>query len=135
QDSFAALQGQTIGPFRTGRLLGRGFTGAVFDATHAQTGQVVALKVLAAEFPAAPAELERFARELKVAQSVRHPNLVTLHGAGRTPTHCWIAREFVEGESAAGVIGRVAVGDKPSWTRAARVAVHLARVLDALHQH
>jgi hypothetical protein len=135
EDPFADLPGQTVGHYKVGKLLGRGYAGAVFEATHDQTGQVVALKVLAAEFPAAPAELERFAREIKVVQPIRHPNLVSLHGAGRTATHCWIAREFVEGESAAAVIARIADGDKPSWTRAARVAVHLARVLDGLHQH
>ena len=51
-----------------GRLLGRGYTWSVFEATHYQSGQVVALKVLAPEFPAAPAEVERFVREVQVAQ-------------------------------------------------------------------
>ncbi len=124
-----------VGHYRLGRSLGCGYTGEVFEATHDQTGQVVALKLLAPEFPAAPAELEVFARELKVAQTVRHPNLVGLHGAGKTPTRCWLAREFVPGESAAAVAAGVAAGEKPSWTRAARVTVHLARALDALHRH
>lgn len=127
--------GPTVGHYRLGQPLGRGFTGQVFEATHDQTGQVVALKVLAAEFPASPAEVERFAREVKQAQAVRHPNLVTVHGAGRTPGGCWVAREFVPGESAAAVIARVADGEKPSWTRAARVATHLARALECLHRH
>ncbi len=66
---------------------------------------------------------------------MRHPNLVALHGAGRTPAGCWVAREYVPGESAAAVVARVAAGEKPSWTRAARVAAHLARALEALHRH
>src|SRR5262249_30975319 len=132
---LAALAGQTLGHYQTMRLLGRGHCGAVYQATHTKTGQVVALKVLAPEFPASQEELERFVEQLKVAQPVRHPNIVSLLGAGKTATHFWIAREFVEGESAAGVIARVADGDKPSWTRAARVAIHLAHALDCLHQH
>ncbi len=124
-----------VGHYRLGKLLGRGFTGEVYEATHDQTGQVVALKLLAPEFPAAPAELETFARELRTAQAIRHPNLVVPLAVGRTPTGCWLAREFVPGESAAAVVARVAAGEKPSWTRAARAAVHLARALDALHRH
>ena len=134
-DPLAELVGQTVGPYLADRLLGRGHSGAVFHATNTKTAQVVALKVLAPEFPASQAELDRFAQELKVVQPIRHANLVGLLGAGKTTTHCWIAREFVEGESAAAVIARLADGEKPSWTRAARVVVHLARALEFLHQH
>ncbi|MBX9581367.1 MAG: protein kinase, partial [Gemmataceae bacterium] len=134
EDPAAGLEGQAVGPYQVGQLLGRGFAGAVYEAAHGQTGQAVALKVLAPGFPADSAEAERFAREVKLAQPVRHPHLVAVAGAGRAGGRCWIARELVAGESAAEVIGRVAGGDKPSWTRAARVAVHLARALDFLHR-
>jgi pSer/pThr/pTyr-binding forkhead associated (FHA) protein len=134
-DPLEQLEGQHLGAYELGKMLGRGHFGAVFHATHAKTGQVVALKVLAAEFPASAAELDHFAQELKAAQQVRHANLVTPIGAGRSGSHCWIARELVEGESAAAVIERISEGEKPSWTRAARVATHLARVLDCLHQN
>ncbi len=134
-DPFVELVDQTLGQYHIDRLLGRGHSGAVFQATNTKTAQLVALKVLASEFPSSPAELECFAQELKVAQPIRHANLVAIVGAGKTSTHCWIAREFVEGESASAVIARIAEGEKPSWTRAARVVVHLARALDLLHQH
>lgn len=124
-----------VGHYKLGRSLGRGFTGEVFEATHDTTGQTAALKVLAAEFPATLGEQELFIQELKAVQTVRHPNLAGLHGAGRTPTRCWVAREYVPGESAAAVIARVAAGEKPSWSRAARVTVHLGRALEALHRH
>ncbi|MBA4063384.1 MAG: hypothetical protein C0501_06660 [Isosphaera sp.] len=132
-DPIETLEGSTFGPYRVGKLLGRGFVGAVYQAANAATGQAIALKVLAAEFPASQVELEQFAEELQAAQGVRHPHLVALFGAGRTGPHCWVAREYVEGESAAAVVARIAGGEKPSWTRAARVAVHLARALDFLH--
>jgi serine/threonine-protein kinase len=134
-DPLVGLGDQTLGHYHTSRLLGRGHSGAVYQATNTKTGQVVALKILAPEFPASPEELERFAQELKVVQPIRHSHLVGLLGAGKTATHCWIAREFVDGESAAALISRLAEGEKPSWTRAARVVVHLARALDHLHQH
>jgi pSer/pThr/pTyr-binding forkhead associated (FHA) protein len=125
---------QTLGHYRVGPLLGRGFSGVVHQATDTKSAQVVALKVFPAQFPASQAESDTFGRAIREAMPVRHPNLVALLGAGRSGPHCWIAREFIEGESTDAAIGRVAGGEKPSWTRAARVAVHLARVLDELHR-
>src|SRR5205085_2647820 len=122
------------GHFELGAMLGRGFTGAVYQAVDAKTGQGVALKVFPPGFPASAAELERVAREFKTVQHIRHANLVTPLGAGKSGPHFWISREFVEGESAAGLITAIAEGEKPSWTRAARVAIHLARLLDCLHK-
>lgn len=134
-DALSQLEGRTLGHHEIGPLLGRGYTGAVYRATDVKTGQTVALKILAPEFPASAAELERFSRALREGQTVRHPNLAAPLGAGKTGAHCWIAREFVDGESAADVIERMTDGEKPSWTRAARVAVQLARAIDCLHQH
>jgi hypothetical protein len=104
-------EARMIGHYRLGRSLGRGFYGEVFEATHDGTGQHVALKLLAPAFPATQAELDAFARELKQAQAVRHPNLVALVGAGRSPAGCWVARELVPGESAAAVVARIAAGE------------------------
>jgi hypothetical protein len=134
-DPVGPTEGQVLGHYRVGPSLGRGYTGTVFRGTDEKTGQPITLKVLAAEFPASAAELERFSRAIRDAQHVRHPNLATPLGAGKTGPLCWIAREFIEGESAADVVERIAGGGKPSWTRAARVAVHLARLLDDLHRH
>ena len=134
-DPLLDLEGQTLGHFTLEKLLGRGFAGAVFHATNTKNGQEVALKVLAPEFPSSTAELERFAHELKSVQGIRHANLPVMLGAGKSGSYCWVAREFVEGESAAEFIARIAAGEKPSWTRAARVTVHLARALHSLKEH
>jgi pSer/pThr/pTyr-binding forkhead associated (FHA) protein len=134
-DPLTTFTGQDFGQFQIGKILGRGHTGAVYSATNTKTGQVVALKLLAAEFPASSAELECFAKEIKAVQQIRHANLIAQFSAGKTGAHCWIARELVEGESAENIIARIAEGEKPSWTRAARVAIHLARALDCVHEH
>jgi pSer/pThr/pTyr-binding forkhead associated (FHA) protein len=128
-DPVADLDGLTIGHFTLGKLLHRGFTSAVYRATDTKSGHDVVLKVLDPVFPASGAELEHFAKEFKAAQAVRHANILTLLGAGKSGNYFWYSREFVEGESAADVVKRVGGGEKPSWTKAARVAVHLARAL------
>jgi len=135
KDPLLDLEGKEFGHFKLSKLLGRGFAGAVFVAEDTKKNQTVAVKVLAGEFPASAEELNRFVSEFKTAQSVRHTNLVALQGAGKVGANCWFARELIEGESAADVIQRTADGKKPSWTRAARVLVHLARALEELHKH
>src|SRR5205823_7640800 len=127
--SEAPPEAPVFGHYRLGPVLGRGYSGVVHRATDVRTDRPAALKVFPAGFPAAAAEQERFARALRAVQPVRHPNLVTPLGAGRTGTHCWLAREFIDGESAADVVERVAKGDKPSWSRAARAVADLARAL------
>jgi hypothetical protein len=134
-DPMATLLGREFGQFQVKKPLGRGHTGVVYSATNTKTGQVIALKVLAPEFPASSAELDHFAKEFKAIQQIRHPNLIAQFSAGKTGANCWISRELVEGESAENAIARIAEGEKPSWTRAVRVAIHLARVLDCLHDH
>ncbi len=99
------LEGQALGHYLLGSMLGSGHTGQVFRAQDNRNNQIVALKVLAAEFPASPGELQQFAQALKIATPLRHPNLITLFGAGKTGARCWIAREFVDGESADRLVG------------------------------
>jgi hypothetical protein len=128
------LEGQVLGQYQFGALLGRGLTGLVFRAHHRQNDQPVTVKVLSPEFPNSDAELQTFARALKVVVPLRHPHLVSLFGAGKTGTFCWIAREFVDGESLAALIARLRTENKLSWKRACRVAVHLGWTLDFLEQ-
>jgi len=77
-----------------------------------------------------PEELQRFAAGMKSLLPLRHKNLVTLIGAGKTGTYTWVAREYVEGESAAQIIRRQAKKEKYDEQRACRVAVQVGRALD-----
>jgi hypothetical protein len=134
-DRLVELEGQVLGPYRVGPLLGRGHCGLVFKATHLTNNLAVSLKVLSPDFPATGVELQRFVQAQKVASQVHHANLVTPSNAGRSGTYCWIAREYVEGESAARLVQRCRQRGKFNWARAARVAIDLAKALGFLHQH
>jgi serine/threonine-protein kinase len=118
-----------------GAILGQGHCGFVFQATDRHTGAQVALKVLHDHFPKNEAEMQRFVRTLKAGIPLQHCNLVTVLGAGRSGSHCWIAQEEVVGETAAQVIQRQANVGVGHWHQAWRVAVHLARALQTAHQH
>ncbi|HWY87508.1 MAG TPA: FHA domain-containing serine/threonine-protein kinase [Gemmataceae bacterium] len=133
-DAPAGLEGQVLGHYRLGPLLGCGHSGRVFRAQDIKTNQVVALKVLAPEFPANSAELQKLGQALKAATPLQHVNLVNILGAGKNGPHTWIAREHVDGESVDCLVSRLKEEGKLNWIRGVRVAVHLANALAYLHE-
>jgi serine/threonine protein kinase len=131
-ERLAELSGHTLGHYEIGPVLGRGHSGVVFHTSDLKSGQAVALKVLSPQFPANADEMRRFARAMKEMLPLSHPHLVAVSGAGKTGPYCWIALEYVEGDSLAQVIARAG---KRSWKQALRVTLHVGRALDFAHQH
>ncbi len=132
---LAGLSGQTFGHYKLGEVLGRGRCGVVFRAEDARSGQVVALKVFSPQFPQGNDELQRFAAGMKGIMPLRHRHIVALLGAGKTGTYTWVAREYVEGESAARAIRRQARREQYDVRRACRVAAQVGAALDFARQH
>jgi serine/threonine protein kinase len=64
---------------------------------------------------------------------LRHPHLVKVYGAGKAGPHCWVAMEYVSGESLAAVIGRIETSGMLDWRHVLRVGVYLGRALDYAH--
>ncbi|MEZ6183399.1 MAG: serine/threonine-protein kinase [Planctomycetota bacterium] len=71
-----------VGEYRVKRKIGRGSTGNVYLAQHAETGERVALKILRKQLARDPEYLERFHREVEEAPKERHPNVVGVVGGG-----------------------------------------------------
>ncbi|HBO44331.1 MAG TPA: serine/threonine protein kinase, partial [Planctomycetaceae bacterium] len=71
--------GETFGPYRIVRLLGRGGMGVVYEAEEQDTGRRVALKILGRQFDS-PKDRARFLREGRLAASINHPNSVYVFG-------------------------------------------------------
>jgi serine/threonine protein kinase len=132
-EAVAALTGQTLAHFEIGPVVAKGQSATVFRARDTKDGKEVALKVLRPEFSTNEGEMQRFVRAIKTVLPLRHPNLVTLYGAGKTGPYCWIAMEYVEGESLTQVIQRIGVAGMLDWRYTLRVAVHIGRALDYAH--
>jgi serine/threonine-protein kinase len=77
--------------------------------------------------------MQRFVRAMKTMLPLKHPNLVALLGAGKTGDYCWMAMEYLEGESLTHVIQRIGVAGMLDWRYAMRVGVHIARALEYAH--
>src|SRR5437762_2278346 len=123
--------------FEGGQVVAKGHYGVDFHASDANdNNKDVALKVLLPEFSRNEEEMQRFVRAMKTVLPLRHPNLVTLYGAGKTGPYCWIAMEYVEGESLTQVIGRLGTASMLDWRKAFHIAVCVGRALEYAHgQH
>jgi serine/threonine-protein kinase len=128
--ALAELAGKTLAHYHVHSVLAKGRTGIIFKATDTRDGQLIALKVMLPEFSTQEDEMERFIRGMRLALTLHHPNLIAVLGAGKTGLHCWIAMEYVEGESLTQVIRRIGTANMLDWRHALRVAIHVARALD-----
>jgi serine/threonine-protein kinase len=80
------------------RLVGEGGMATVFLARDLRHGRKVAIKTLKAEL-AASIGADRFLREIKVAASLQHPNVLALYDSGEADGILYYVMPFVEGES------------------------------------
>lgn len=117
------------GRFRLDRLLGAGGSGRVFLATDEVSGRQVALKMFFAAEARGSAAFERFAREAKVAQALRHPNLVEVYEVSIDGG--FLVMELLHGGSLA---QRLAQGERLTGPQVRRLALELVDGLQAAHQ-
>ncbi len=87
------------GRYRLERVIGRGATGVVFEASHLVIGKRVALKCLYPHYLETPNAVERFFREAKIAATVEHPNVVQVFDGGDAGDTMFLAMELLLGET------------------------------------
>jgi hypothetical protein len=130
----AALVGKKLSNYKVGPILARGRSGYVFHARDMEKNLPVALKVLEPHFAKNNTAVQRFVRAMKTVMPLGHPNLVTVYSAGKTGPNCWIAMEYVPGESLSAVIGRIASAGMLDWRHVLRFAIYVARALEYAHK-
>ena len=88
--------GTVWGPYRIGRLLGRGGMGEVYESEHLTSGRRVALKILRNRLQTQD-ERARFLREGQLAASVSHPHTVYIFGSEEIDGTPVISMELLTG--------------------------------------
>lgn len=131
-DRLHELSGKKLSDYQIGAVLAKAHSGIVFHARDSKNRDF-AFKVLWPEFARDDSEVQRFIRAMKTMLPLQHPNIVRLYGAGKTGPYCWLAMEFVEGESLTKVIERLNTGGQINWKSALRIAVYVARALEYAH--
>ena len=125
------LVGHMLGRYRIEEKLGEGGMGVVFKARDEKLRRTVALKVLSDGVVNDPDRRRRFLREARLAASLTHPNIATVHDVGETDDgHIYIAMELVTGPSLRRRLESGALGA----STAVRIAKDLTRALIKAHK-
>jgi serine/threonine-protein kinase len=126
-----------LGKFKLIRKLGVGGFGAVYLARQVDTGQEMALKVLARSMANRPDFLHRFYREARTLSRLEHPNIVRGYEPFEAEGwHCF-AMEYLDGESMQTWLrrlGRLKVGDALHIALCVSSALHYAHELGLVHR-
>jgi serine/threonine-protein kinase len=88
---------EKLGPYRITRQLGRGGMGTVYAGVDESTGELAAVKVLAAALGHESGFRERFQSEIETLRMLRHDNIVRLIGFGEDQGVLFYAMELVDG--------------------------------------
>ena len=113
------------------RKIGAGGMGAVYLAQDTRHNRQVAIKVLDSDY-ARIVGRQRFLREIRMAATLSHPNIVTLYDSDEVDGHLFYSMPFIEGESLRERL------NKEAMLPVAQVVQWAAEVADALafaHAH
>jgi serine/threonine-protein kinase len=123
--------GDVVGGFRLESRLGEGGMGVVWLAEEqGGQGRRAALKVLPADLAQNDEIRERFLRESKYAERVKHPNIAEVYGAGEQDGSLWLAMRYLEGTDLSSIIRR---GGPLQPRQALAITGQVAAALDEAH--
>ena len=124
-----SVLGRTLGHYFVEARLGAGGMGEVYLARDLALGRKVALKLLDPVISGDASSRARFLREARLAASLDHPNICTIHDVGESEGRPFIAMQYVEGETLKAVIG----GRPLKLNGLLSVALQVAEALAAAH--
>ena len=123
-------RGSVVGGYRIDELISRGGMGLVYRATNVALNRIYALKVLAPRLADDEQFRERFKREMRIAASLHHPNIVGIHNAGEHDGMLFFVMDYVTGTDLREVLVKSGAMD-PS--RVIDLLDQFASALDAAH--
>src|SRR5215213_8302892 len=122
-------QGDAVGRWRLGDMLGEGGMGRVYRAVDA-AGNQAAIKIVKAELARDNIFRRRFEREAKVAERVNHPHVVPVIETGEIDGIPYLAQVFIAGGS---LEERIKREGKLPLDETVRICTAIASGLDAMH--
>src|SRR6204780_2512566 len=126
---MAFTAGVRVGPYEILALLGAGGMGEVYKARDTRLNRVIALKTLLAEKVADAGRKRRFQLEAQADSRLNHPNIVTIYEISEENGICFIAMEYVSGNT----LEQANTGTGLPLSGATRYAAEIAEALVAAH--
>ena len=120
----------TVSHYRLLHPLGEGGMGVVYRAEDTRLGREVAVKLLRTDTAITAEWLARFEREARLASSLQHPHICTIHELGEHEGQPFIVMELLEGRT---IRQLVEAGPLPP-TLVLEFARQIASALDAAHR-
>jgi serine/threonine protein kinase len=124
-------RGSVVGGYRIDELIGRGGMGLVYRATNVALNRIYALKVLAPGLAEDEQFRQRFKREMRIAASLHHPNIVGIHYAGEHEGLLFFVMDYVTGTDLREILLKQGAIEP---TRAIDLFETIASALDAAHR-
>jgi serine/threonine-protein kinase len=132
-DDFTAAGVQVVfAEYRLRRILGVGTSSAVYEAERIDNALPVAVKVLRGRWSDEEDDVLRFLDDARLANRVRHPNVVEVFDAGHMEGTRFLVMELLRGRS----LERRwrAKGRRLPLKRVLEIAMHVLGVLAAAHE-
>jgi serine/threonine-protein kinase len=104
--------------------------GTVYLARHEQTGQQVAIKVLAPSLAREEGLVARFMREIDALQKLRNPHVVELYDHGVDGDLHYYTMEYVDGET---LTARLRREKRIPWREVVELSIQICIALKAAH--
>ncbi len=123
--------GSVVGGYRIDELIGRGGMGLVYRATNVALNRIYALKVLAPGLAEDEQFRQRFRREMRIAASLHHPNVVGIHYAGDHDGMLFFVMDYVIGTDLRAILIKQGALEP---ARAVDLLELCASALDAAHR-
>jgi serine/threonine protein kinase len=121
--------GDSVGPYRITRTIGRGRMGVVFEGV-ADGREPVAIKVVTTELSQDEVFVRRFQREVAAAQKISHPHVVPVLGAGEEGGLPYLVQALIAGGS---LHDRLVADGALDLATTVRMLKGPAEGIDALH--
>jgi eukaryotic-like serine/threonine-protein kinase len=122
---------QPIPGYQMIRVLGQGGMGSVMLAQSVADGRPVAIKTLLPEVAVSEQSLKRFMREIEVAATLQHPNIVSYIEHGTHNGIVYLVTEFVSGMDASKLVKMR--GGKLNYQEVVKIIEQTLAALDFAH--
>ena len=130
--------GAHVGDYRLIGVIASGGCGTVFAARHAVIGRSAAVKVLHRALASSPEMVERFIREARVVNLIRHPNIVDIYGFGTLDDgRPYFVMELLQGQNLRQIIerrGRLTVRESLGYLEPICTALSAAHQAGVVHR-